>query len=51
MASVRLDETDRFIINSPISEDTPIADQLQNLQLLVFRIEQQQVKLFTNLIN
>lgn len=40
LARAPLDETDRWIINSP--KEYTIADTLQDLQLIAFRIEQAQ---------
>lgn len=37
---VRLDEKDRYILSTPLSEETPLADLLQNVQLIAYRIEQ-----------
>lgn len=44
LALLNLSEFDRYQLNSPTSKQTPIADRLLDLELIVRRIEENQPK-------
>jgi hypothetical protein len=41
LVQVKLDPKDKYVIESPRSKENPMADALQNAQIIAFRLEQQ----------